>query len=64
MNSKLKIIGLIFYWLRNIILLIIGVMLLSENNKSINILTNNQLLGLILILYVLMFLNKRVKRDS
>ena len=64
MNSKLKIIGLIFYWLRNIIILIIGVMLLNENNKSINILTNNQLLGLILILYVLMFLNKRVKRET
>ena len=64
MNSKLKIIGLIFYWLRNIIILIIGVMLLNENNKSINILTNNQLLGLILILYVLMFLNKRVKREA
>ena len=64
MNSKLKIIGLIFYWLRNIMILIIGVMLLNENNKSINILTNNQLLGLILILYVLMFLNKRVKREA
>ena len=64
MNSKLKIIGLIFYWLRNISILIIGVMLLNENNKSINILTNNQLLGLILILYILMFLNKRVKREN
>ena len=64
MNSKLKIIGLICYWLRNIIFLIIGLMLLNENNKSINILINNQLLGLILILYVLMFLNKRVKREA
>lgn len=62
MNKTLKIIATACYFLKIIILLIIGITLFIESKKSINILTNNQLLGLLILLFILLILNKRGKR--
>jgi len=54
---KIKNIGLIFFYIKIIIFLIIAILLLTEFSELANVLTNNQLLGLIVFLFVLLLLS-------
>jgi len=56
---KIKNIGLIFFYIKIIIFLIIAILLLTEFSELANVLTNNQLLGLIVFLFVLLLLSIR-----
>ena len=62
MVKILETVGILSHFLIVIFLIIIGGMLITENIKGNNIFTNNQLLGLIIILYGLLKL--LIRKDS
>lgn len=61
---KFKKIGLIAFYLQTIIFLVLGITLVIDTSKTVNILTNNQLLGLIIILYILILNKRQIYRDD
>lgn len=61
---KFKKIALIVFYLQTIIFLILGITLAIDTSKTVNILTNNQLLGLIVILYILILNKRQIYRDD
>jgi len=61
MNYKkiLKSLVMICFYLQMIIFMIIGIILMTGNVKMITIFTNNQLLGFLIILYMLFIFRRK-----
>lgn len=61
MNYKkiLKSLVMICFYLQMIIFMIIGIILMTGNVKMITIFTNNQLLGFLIILYMLFIFSRK-----
>jgi len=55
----LKSLGIICFYLQMIIFMIFGVSLITSNIQMITIFTNNQLLGFLIVLYMLFIFSKK-----